>query len=252
MIKAGAAGAMAATPLSGVNDRGLQLGEDRSARRDNTMAFTDRREAGAMLARRLASMQLDDAIVLALPRGGVPVAAEIAERLGAPLDAILVRKIGAPGQSELAVGAITKRDKVRVTVNQDIARQLGLSDEDVAALGESQLPIIERRRADYFGDRPPPDLQGRTAIIVDDGVATGATARAALQIVRQEKPRQLVLALPVAPADTLQRLAKEADHVVCLSTPEPFFAVGAHYRDFSQIGDAEVIALLRNAHAREA
>ncbi|WP_421858899.1 phosphoribosyltransferase [Oricola sp.] len=209
------------------------------------MAFDNRTEAGARLAARLATTRLDDAIVLALPRGGVPVGAEIAKRLGLPLDVLLVRKIGAPGQPELAVGAVSKRNRVRITVNRDIACQLGLSDEDVSRMGEEQAAVIERRRKALLGDRSPLLLDGKTVIVVDDGVATGATARAALQIVRQERPARLILALPVAPADGLEALSKLADEVVCISTPAPFFSVGTHYRDFSQVSDAEVIELLR-------
>jgi putative phosphoribosyl transferase len=211
------------------------------------MRFENRTDAGEKLADRLSGLDLKNAVVLALPRGGVPVAAAVAERLGLPLDVIIVRKIGAPDQPELAVGAITKRHGVQVVVNKDIAKTLRLSDEDVARLGEPQIPVIDRRRREYFEDRSPVPIKGRTAIVVDDGVATGATARAALQLVRQEGPAKLILALPVAPSDTLAELAGEADEVVCLATPTPFLAVGTHYRDFTQVPDSDVVAALKKA-----
>jgi putative phosphoribosyl transferase len=211
------------------------------------MRFENRTDAGEKLADRLSGLDLNNAVVLALPRGGVPVAAAVAERLGLPLDVIIVRKIGAPDQPELAVGAITKRHGVQVVVNKDIAKTLRLSDEDVARLGEPQIPVIDRRRREYFEDRSPVPIKGRTAIVVDDGVATGATARAALQLVRQEGPAKLILALPVAPSDTLAELAGEADEVVCLATPTPFLAVGTHYRDFTQVPDSDVVAALKKA-----
>jgi putative phosphoribosyl transferase len=211
------------------------------------MRFENRTDAGEKLADRLSGLDLKNAVVLALPRGGVPVAAAVAERLGLPLDVIIVRKIGAPDQPELAVGAITKRHGVQVVVNKDIAKTLRLSDEDVARLGEPQIPVIDRRRREYFEDRSPVPIKRRTAIVVDDGVATGATARAALQLVRQEGPAKLILALPVAPSDTLAELAGEADEVVCLATPTPFLAVGTHYRDFTQVPDSDVVAALKKA-----
>jgi putative phosphoribosyl transferase len=218
--------------------------------RERLMRFTDRIEAGKRLAEQLPPVDPGNAVVVALPRGGVPVGAVIADQLGIPLDVIIVRKVGAPGQPELAVGAVSEREGMQVTVNREIAAALGLSDQDVERLAEAQLPVIERRQKEYFGDRKATPLRGKTVIVVDDGVATGATARAALRIVRREHPARIILALPVAPDDTLALLAKEADEVVCVDTPVPFLSVGTHYRDFSQVSDAEVIDALRQRAGR--
>lgn len=209
--------------------------------------FSNRSEAGERLLRRLPPVDPADAVVLALPRGGVPVAAPIARGLGAPLDLVLVRKVGAPRQPELAVGAVTDGGAMRVTVNEAVASLLGLDEEAVRALARRELPELERRRARYLGGRLPLPLEGRTAILVDDGIATGATARAALRLVRQQAPARVILAVPVAPPDALDALAGEADAVVWLEAPDPFVAVGAHYRDFAQVGDDEVAAILRAA-----
>lgn len=215
------------------------------------MRFQNRRDAGRQLADRLPKIDPENAVVIALPRGGVPVGAVIAERLGIPLDVILVRKVGAPMQPELAVAAVTDGEEMQVTVNEDIKAELGLTDADVEELARKQLPEIERRREAYYGARKPTPLAGKTVIVVDDGVATGATANSALRLIRKQEPARLILALPVAPADTIRRLEQHADEVVCLSTPTPFFAVGAHYADFSQVEDAEVIDILRQSHATD-
>lgn len=206
--------------------------------------FEDRRQAGRMLGSRLHAYQGADAIVIALPRGGVPVAAEIARALVLPLDVVLVRKVGAPGQPELAVGAVTDGDGLKVTINRDVAEALGLTDAEIATLAKKQLPEIERRQRFYRDTAPPPDLAGRTVIVVDDGVATGATMRSALRLIRQSGPAGIVVALPVAPAETVQALQADADEVICLSTPEHFYAVGAYYLDFDQVPDEEVKRLL--------
>lgn len=211
------------------------------------MRFRDRREAGRQLADRLPKIDPENAVVIALPRGGVPVGAVVAESLGIPLDVILVRKVGAPMQPELAVAAVTDGEEMQVTVNEEIKAELGLSDAEVEDLARKQLPEIERRRNAYYEGRKPTPLAGKTVIVVDDGVATGATVNSALRLIRKQKPARLILALPVAPADAIRRLERHADEVVCLSTPTPFFAVGAHYADFSQVEDAEVIEILRQS-----
>lgn len=215
------------------------------------MRFRDRSDAGRRLAERLSTVDTDNTVVIALPRGGVPVGAVVAEELGLPLDVILVRKVGAPLQPELAVGAVTDGDEMRLTINRDIQRELGLSDEEIEQLARRQLPEIERRRETYYSGRSPTPLSGKTVIVVDDGVATGATVNSALRLIRAQKPARLILALPVAPADTIAKLEEHADEVICLQTPSPFYAVGAHYADFSQVSDEEVISLLDRAHARE-
>ena len=209
------------------------------------MRFRDRAEAGRLLLERLQDIDPANTVVIALPRGGLPVGAVIAEGLGVPLDVILVRKVGAPMQPELAVAAVTDGEEMQVTVNEDIKAELGLSDEEIEELARRQLPEIERRREAYYEGRKPTPLAGKTVIVVDDGVATGATVNSALRLIRRQKPRRLVLALPVAPADAVARLEQHADEVICLSTPVPFYAVGAHYADFSQVDDAEVIETLR-------
>jgi len=207
--------------------------------------FEDRQDAGRQLAQRLTAFDLGDGVVVALPRGGLPVAAPIAARFSLPIDVLLIRKIGVPGHRELAVGAVSDGQDMHVTVNQDIAGSLDLSHEDIVALAKRELPELERRRKLYFGDLAPEPLAGRPAIVVDDGVATGATARAALRLVRQRRPEQTILALPVAPASSLAALGTEADAVICLHQPEPFLSVGSHYRHFGQVDDRVVTDLLR-------
>ena len=209
--------------------------------------FADRESAGRALADRLVALDLKDPVVLALPRGGVPVGAEIAKRLKAPLDLILVRKIGHPRQPELAIGAVVDGSEPELVKNEEAL--WGLPDaERVLADGEArELKEIERRRNLYFGGRKRAPITGRSAIVVDDGIATGATMRAALVATRRLKPAKLVLAVPVAPAETIAALRNEVDEVVCLAIPEPFYAIGLHYRDFHQLGDKEVISLLNLA-----
>jgi len=214
-------------------------------RRD--IGFADRAEAGRSLAEELQHLGLERPVVLALPRGGVPVGFEIASLLQAPLDLVLVRKIGAPGQPELAVGAVVDGSRPETVLNRDIVRHLGLSERWIEAEAARQLEEIERRRRLYFEGRERAPIEGRTAIVVDDGIATGATMQAALHATRRADPKTLVLAVPVAPPDTLERLRQECDRVVCLAAPERFMAVGSFYDDFTQVDDETVRELLRRA-----
>ena len=206
--------------------------------------FADRQEAGRLLAARVAALQLRDPVVFALPRGGVPVAAEVADALHAPLDLVLVRKIGAPGQPELALGAVVDGDVPETVLNPDIVAATGATEGFIAAARQRELAEIERRRTRYLAGHPRVDPAGRDAVVVDDGIATGATARAALHALRRRGAARLVLATPVAPMDTLEALRGEADEIVCLFVPAPFFGIGAFYRDFHQLTDDEVIGLL--------
>ncbi len=208
------------------------------------MPFKDRIEAGRHLAKALASYKDKQPVVLALPRGGVPVAAEIADALAAPLDLILVRKIGVPDQPELAMGAVVDGPAPMVVRNEHVIRLAGVSESEFNQVRERETVEIERRRKRYVGERAHPDVAGRTAIVVDDGIATGATTRAALRATRARKPARLVLAVPVAPTDTLTELRREADEIICLEDYVDFGAIGLFYSDFRQISDAEVIDLL--------
>jgi predicted phosphoribosyltransferase len=208
------------------------------------MPFMDRTDAGRKLAKALAKYKTDQPIVLALPRGGVPVAAEVAGALGAPLDLILVRKLGVPFQPELAMGAIVDGGAPVTVRNEDVIRLAGIGEADFRAACDRELAEIERRRKLYLGDRPHPDVAGRVVIVVDDGIATGATTRAALRATRARNPKKLVLAVPVAPTSTLHELRSEVDDLVCLEDYEPFGAIGYFYGDFRQINDEEVTATL--------
>lgn len=212
--------------------------------------FRDRTEAGRRLAQALLLHKSEDAVVLALPRGGVPVAAEVARALKAPLDLILVRKIGVPQHPELAMGAIVDGADPLVVRNEDIIAAAQVSDSAFNAACKQELAEIKRRRTRYIGSRAHPKLQDRTVIIVDDGIATGATTRAALRSVRKQKPRRLILAVPVAPTSSLEDLRYEADEIICLEDYESFGAVGFYYSDFHQVSDEEVRSLLA-ADARE-
>jgi predicted phosphoribosyltransferase len=214
--------------------------------------FVDRSDAGRRLAQRVAGLKLDRPIVYALPRGGVPVAAEIAAALDAPLDLVLVRKIGAPMQPELAVGAVVDGDTPEVVINDDIARHSGATPEYIDRACERELAEIERRRARYLANRPRPDPKGRTVIVVDDGIATGATAIAALRALAKRGAARRIVAVPVAPPDTVERLRTEADQVICLAQPREFWGISDFYVDFHQLEDDEVIRALETAAARPA
>jgi putative phosphoribosyl transferase len=213
--------------------------------------FDDRRDAGRQLAEALTRYRQSHAVVLALPRGGVPVGFEVAKALGAPLDVLMVRKIGAPGHSELGLGAVVEGDEPQLVLNDAVIRQVRPPPGYIEDEMRRQLAEIERRRRRYVGDRAALPVGGRTAIVVDDGIATGATVKAALRALAQgsppNRPSRLVLAVPVAPADSLDELAAECDDIVCLATPDPFYAVGPHYRDFTQTEDEEVTRLLAEA-----
>jgi putative phosphoribosyl transferase len=207
------------------------------------MVFRDRHHAGRLLAGRLSSYaKRSDVLVLALPRGGVPVANEIARELEAPLDVLLVRKLGAPGQPELAIGAIASGG-LRV-LDRRLVETLGISADEVAAVQSRELRELERRERAYRDDRPAPRIAGRTVILVDDGVATGSTMKAAIASLREEKPAAIVVAIPVAPQSVCRELAALADEVVCVATPEPFLAVGRFYDDFEATSDEEVREVL--------
>ncbi len=208
------------------------------------MAFRDRAEAGRMLAAALQKYRGHKVVVLALPRGGVPVAAEIAAALDAPLDLILVRKIGVPTQPELAMGAVVDGTDPHVVRNDDVIDLTGVSEAEFAAVCDRELREIERRRQVYLGNRARAEVAGCVVIMVDDGIATGATIRAALQSVRPRGPKRLVLAVPVAPTSTLNELVDEADEIVCLENHESFGAIGLYYRDFRQLDDQDVIDIL--------
>jgi len=214
------------------------------------MIFRDRIEAGQILAQYLRQYaNRPDVIVLALPRGGVPVAYPVAEALNAPLDIIIVQKLGAPGQQELAIGAIASGG-IRV-INQRVVQQLGISQEEIDSITSHELEELERRERLYRGNRPPVEVKGRIVILIDDGLATGSSIRAAVAALRQRKPAQVVAAVPVASESTCEELRHEVDHVVCAMTPVPFFAVGQWYQDFSPTKDEEVRELLDRAATRQ-
>ena len=213
------------------------------------LPIIDRLSAGRELAGRLqAYADRDDVIVLALPRGGVPVAAAIAEALHAPLDLMLVRKLGTPGQEELAMGAIASGG-IRI-MNEDVVTALGISEPEIEAEARREQQELEQRQRRYRGDRPLPDFRDKAVLLVDDGIATGATMRVAIQALRRLEPAHIIVATPVAPPDTVAHLRREADEVICLETPEPFMAISQWYQHFPQTGDDEVIALLQRAWSR--
>ena len=209
--------------------------------------FANRTEAGQRLAAELIRFKDQEPCVLALPRGGVPVGIEIAKVLNAPLDLVLVRKIGAPDQPELAVGAVVDGGRPEVVLNDEIVSVLGIPENYIAEETAQQLKEIERRRRVYLADRPRVDIANRTALIVDDGIATGATIRAAILATRRGRPKRLVLAVPIAPTDTVAALRKEADEVVCLEEYDPFGAIGYYYVDFRQVSDDQVRDLMAEA-----
>ena len=206
------------------------------------MPFSDRADAGRRLASRLDDRRGGDVVVLALPRGGVPVAFEVARALSAPLDVILVRKLGVPFQPELGMGAIGEGD-VRV-LNPEIVRMARVSPAEIDRVESAEREELARRARRYRGDRDPVDVAGRTTIVVDDGIATGSTARAACQVARAQGAARVILATPVAPPSVVPELADVADEVIALETPAHFFAIGQFYGDFSQTTDDEVVDLL--------
>lgn len=214
------------------------------------MLFHDRTQAGRVLAEALRPYaNRPDVLVLALPRGGVPVAFEVARELNLPLDVFLVRKLGVPGQEELAMGAIASGG-VRI-VNADVVRALGISEEVIDSVAAEEQEELARRERTYRDDRPSPEVRGRTVLLVDDGLATGSTMRAAIAALRKLNPERIIVAVPVGASQTCSGMAEEADDVVCLRTPEPFYAVGAWYQDFSQTSDEDVSVLLRQAAERD-
>ena len=206
------------------------------------MLFADRAEAGRLLAERLTSLPRERLVVLALPRGGVPVALPVARRLAAPLDIILVRKVGVPAQPELAMGAIGEGDVL--VVDQEVVRMAGVSREEFAAVEARERAELERRAAKFRGGRPRVAIEGHRVVIIDDGIATGSTMRAACRVARAGRAEQVVVATPVAPVTTVANLAADADDVVVLSMPARFAAIGQFYRDFTQTSDDEVLRLL--------
>ncbi|MBW7836002.1 MAG: phosphoribosyltransferase [Sphingomonadales bacterium] len=214
--------------------------------------FVDRREAGRKLAKRLARLRGERPLVLALPRGGIPVGYEVAKALDAELDIVIARKIGTPGQPELALGAIVDGEHPEVVINEDVMRAVSPSADFLEREKQSLLREIARREKVYRAGRKKPEVAGRTVIVVDDGIATGATVRAALHALRRAGPKRLVLATPVAPADTVALLEQDADEVICLETPEPFYAISLHYDAFPQLDDAEVTEILAQSWAARA
>jgi len=211
------------------------------------LPLADRAAAGRALAQMLSALQLPNPVVLALPRGGVPVGAEIARALRTPFDLLLVRKIGAPFQPELAVAAVMDGPEPVVVVDEALCFQLDVPRSYIERQTRAELAEIERRRRAYLGERPPVALAGRSAIVVDDGIATGTTMRAAIRGLRRREPARVVLAIPVAPPDAVTLLRGEADDVVCLAQPEVFGAIGVFYADFHQLSDDEVLRAIEAA-----
>ncbi|NDW53412.1 phosphoribosyltransferase [Aliiroseovarius sp. PrR006] len=208
--------------------------------------FTNRHQAGDALAARVIDLDLSSPLVLALPRGGVPVALPVARALDAPLDLLMVRKLGLPGHAELAAGAVVDGARTDVVFNTDVLRRAGLTEADFDKMIADKLSQIEARRAMYLSGHAPLDAAGQDVIVVDDGIATGATVKAALKALRRRDPRQIILAVPVAPQDGIDELQSQVDGVVCIETPHPFYAVGAHYRSFEQVSDEDVVQMLQD------
>lgn len=214
------------------------------SQKEAIVPFKDRIAAGRMLADALDRYRGTDVVVFALPRGGVPVAAEVARRLAAPLDLLLVRKIGAPYQPECALGAVIDGSRPAIVRNEEMIGYAGVSEAAFNEICRRELAENERRRAVYLRGRAPVDVRDKTAIIIDDGIATGATVRAAIEGLRLRSPRLVIVAVPVAPADVVETLRGVADDVVCLETPWDFHAISPYYDDFHQVGDDEVVRLL--------
>lgn len=210
--------------------------------------FTNRREAGRLLAQEILKLGLENPVIMALPRGGVPLGYEVAQALRAPLDILMVRKIGAPGNEEYGIGALVDGASPQIIIDHNAARAAGADDVYIEREVARQLAEIERRRT-LYRTGPPIAVKDRVVVVVDDGIATGGTVHVALQALAQSGVRSIILAVAVAPASTLNMLSSKCDQIVCLLTPEPFFAVGAHYSDFSQTDDEEVVRLLSEAQA---
>jgi putative phosphoribosyl transferase len=205
--------------------------------------FRNRQDAGQKLASELSKLNLHKPIVLALPRGGVPVAIEISRALKAPIDLVIVRKVGAPGNPELAIAAIVDGNPPDVVLNREIIEAYGLDDAELRALIDRERPELARRKMVYRGGRrQPASIGGKTVIVVDDGVATGTTMKAVVRALKRRSPREIIVAVPVAPPDSAAELAREADRIVCLSQPARFQVLGYYYRDFPQLSDDDVIA----------
>jgi putative phosphoribosyl transferase len=213
--------------------------------RERPILFDNRAAAGRLLAAALKRRAPEKPVVFALPRGGAPVAAEIARALDAPLDLILSRKIGAPNQPELALGAAVDGEKPEIVLNADIIAALGVDRAEIDRLASAQFAEIERRRALYLGAAAPVAVQGRTAILVDDGIATGASMEAAIHALKRRGPQKIIVAVPVAARDAAARLGRQVDETIALLTPETFYGIGEFYRDFHQLEDEEVIALMK-------
>lgn len=212
----------------------------------DNMVFHDRVDAGKKLADKLSQYRSKDVVVLAIPRGGVVVGFEVAGDLGAPLSVIIPRKIGAPGNPELAVGAVTEEGDTYI--DSTIVKSLGVTQSYIDEVKQQEVEEIKRRMKTYLGDRQRPELKGKTVILVDDGIATGATMKATIRTVRRHDPAEVIVAVPVAPPEAIESLKELVDYVVCLETPSFFYAIGQFYREFDQVGDAEVIRLLRLAN----
>ena len=211
--------------------------------------FANREAAGKVLAEAVAAKSLPNPVVLALPRGGVPVAAEVARVLNAPLDLVMVRKIGVPWQPELAAAAVIDGKDAQIVVNEEVCAEANISRGYIDEVAKEELREIERRATLYLKDRPRVPIGGRSAIVVDDGIATGTTIRAVIKALRLKQPRSILLAVPVAPKEAIAALRGEADDIICLETPEPFWGIGLHYADFHQVPDEEVIRILDEAQA---
>ena len=209
--------------------------------------FEDRVDAGRQLAKALKHYRNQDVVVLALPRGGVPVAAEIARTLGAPLDVLVVRKVGVPYRPELAMGAVMDGSQMITVRNDDVIRSYGISEEEFQNQCTKEIEEIDCRRRRYSGDRVPIDIAGRMVLLVDDGIATGATVRAAILGLRQAGPRMIILAVPVGASETIEALRQDVDEIVCLEEPSALDAISSHYGDFPQLTDDEVLELMSSA-----
>lgn len=239
------------TPGADARHRRRAMDPLRSPAPAPSLPFADRHAAGRALAQAVARLQVPDPIVvMALPRGGVPIAAEVARALNAPLDLLIVRKIGVPWQPELAVGALAEGLLDQPWIDEPARQALGISDAQIARQVALETTELARRQQRYRQGRAALPVRGASVVLVDDGIATGATVRAALRALHARHPGRTVLAVPVAPAQTLAALGREVDDIVCLAQPEPFYAVGSHYIDFAQVSDEEVLVALSDAAQR--